>query len=85
MLYWGIVYFNAEVMIMPLYEYRCTACGQVFEKMMRWSEADRSPVCPNCQSPDTRKQISTFASLGASGGIGGGASGSSCGSAGRFS
>jgi putative FmdB family regulatory protein len=69
---------------MPLYEYRCKNCGKSFEKMMRWSEADRSPVCPNCQSQDTQKQISTFASLGSSSGSG--TSASSCGSGGgRFS
>lgn len=71
---------------MPLYEYRCKSCGEVFEKMMRWSEADRSPVCPNCQGVDTHKQISTFASHGtSSGGVSASTSGSSCGSSGRFS
>jgi putative FmdB family regulatory protein len=71
---------------MPLYEYRCKSCGEVFEKMMRWSEADRSPVCPNCQSADTHKQISTFASHGtSSSGVSASTAGSSCGSSGRFS
>jgi putative FmdB family regulatory protein len=47
---------------MPLYEYRCNTCGSSFEKMMRWSESGRVPVCPNCQSDDTSKKITTFAS-----------------------
>lgn len=68
---------------MPVYEYRCNHCGQVFEKMVRWSEADRLPECPACLSDDTRKQISSFASLG--GTRGGETSSSSCGSSGRFS
>jgi len=68
---------------MPLYEYRCNSCGQVFEKMVRWSEADRSHVCPHCLSQDTNKKISTFASPGSS--ISNAASSSGgCGSSGRF-
>ncbi len=70
---------------MPLYEYRCKTCGEVFEKMVRWSEADRSPVCPNCQSPDTQKKMSTIASFGSSANLSSGSAGSSCGSGGRFS
>lgn len=69
---------------MPLYEYRCNACGQVFEKMMRWSEADRTPLCPHCQSQDTKKKVSAFASLGGTSAASSSSS-SSCGSSGRFS
>ncbi len=69
---------------MPLYEYRCKACGHVFEKMVRWSESDRAPVCPNCNGQETQKQISSFASSGSSSGSFG-SGGSSCGSSGRFS
>lgn len=76
---------------MPLYEYRCKACGEVFEKMVRWSEADRSPVCPNCQSQDTQKKMSQIAAFGSSTNGSSAATGSSsaagssCGSSGRFS
>jgi putative FmdB family regulatory protein len=48
---------------MPLYEYLCKECGEEFEKMVRFSEANNSPACPSCQSQDTHKKISTFASL----------------------
>ncbi len=68
---------------MPLYEYRCKTCGEVFEKMVRWSEADRNPVCPKCQSQDTQKKMSQVASFGSSSSSTSG--GSSCGSSGRFS
>jgi putative FmdB family regulatory protein len=70
---------------MPLYEYRCKTCGQSFEKMIRFSEADHSPTCPACQSQDTQKKISTFASVGSSTGSGASTLSSSCGSSGRFS
>lgn len=69
---------------MPLYEYRCNDCGHHFEKMVPFSEANQRPQCPHCQSQETRKQLSTFASLGgaASPGLG---QGSSCASpSGRF-
>jgi putative FmdB family regulatory protein len=68
---------------MPLYEYRCKSCQTVFEKMVRWSEADRSPECPHCQGSDTQKKVSAFASM-SSGGTVSSSSSSSCGSSGGF-
>jgi putative FmdB family regulatory protein len=70
---------------MPVYEYHCNQCGEAFEKMVRFSEADRAPVCPKCGAPDTRKKISTVASLGNFSSSGGGSIGSNCGSQGGFS
>lgn len=66
---------------MPLYEYVCISCGQQFDKMMRFSDSNKSPVCPNCQSLETQKKLSLVASLGVSDSS---VSGSNCGSAGRF-
>jgi putative FmdB family regulatory protein len=71
---------------MPLYEYQCNNCGKNFEKMMRFSEANLLPVCPACQSQDTRKKISAVASFNASLGNNNlSSSGGSCGSRGGFS
>jgi len=72
---------------MPIYEYICRDCGQPFEKMVRLSETQTSPTCPSCGSPDTRKQLSTFASRGASsaGGSSYSSNSSSCSSSGGFS
>lgn len=50
---------------MPLYEYHCNECGSEFEKMVRFSEANQLPACPNCSSPQTRKKLSAVASFGA--------------------
>lgn len=69
---------------MPLYEYRCNECGETFEKMVRFSDADQIPVCPKCASPDTRKKVSAVASFG-SAPSSSGSSSSSCGSRGGFS
>jgi putative FmdB family regulatory protein len=49
---------------MPIYEYQCNDCDNKFEKMMRFSDADKNPVCPDCHSQNTKKKISSFASLG---------------------
>ena len=70
---------------MPIYEYQCKNCGSEFEKMVRFSEANKNPECPYCASGETHKKISLFASQGS--GIGGSSfsTGSSCGSSGGFS
>jgi len=49
---------------MPIYEYRCNECAEAFEKFLRFSEADRTPVCPKCQSQDTHKKLSRIGSFG---------------------
>ncbi len=51
---------------MPLYEYHCNTCGENFEKMVRFSEQEQAPECPECHSRDTRKRISLFAGTGLS-------------------
>ncbi len=71
---------------MPIYEYSCEECGETFEKMVRFSEADLAPACPKCASKETHKKLSTVASFGASlSGSVNTSSGSSCGSRGGFS
>jgi putative FmdB family regulatory protein len=67
----------------PLYEYRCTDCGRLFERLVRaWNEA---VDCPGCASATVEKQVSTFAFAGSADGggsaarMGGGAGGSCCG------
>jgi putative FmdB family regulatory protein len=67
---------------MPLYEFHCNQCGAEFEVMLRFSEADRRPACPQCQGEQTHKKLSTVASFGA---LSSGGSSSSCGSQGGFS
>jgi len=33
---------------MPLYEYECKVCGQIFEKAYKLDDADKTPACPYC-------------------------------------
>jgi putative FmdB family regulatory protein len=69
---------------MPLYEYQCSNCGDEFEKMVRFSEAEQNPTCPACGSLNTKKKLSSFASPGGSLGGTSVSDGSSCGSNGAF-
>jgi putative FmdB family regulatory protein len=48
---------------MPLYEFRCGQCGQRFEVLRPMAKADDPAPCPQCQSADTKRAISRFASF----------------------
>ncbi len=63
---------------MPLYEYHCNACGENFEKMVRFSDQELAPECPQCHSRDTRKRISLFSGAGLSSATSAYNSGSAC-------
>ena len=43
---------------MPLYEYRCEACGHQFEKIQRFSD-DPITVCPSCGGGPVDKLLSS--------------------------
>lgn len=43
---------------MPLYEYRCEACDQKFELLVR---ADTELKCPACRGTQLERQLSVFA------------------------
>ncbi len=65
---------------MPLYEYRCDACGERFEVLQRMGDGADGLTCPHCGGDAVARQLSTFASTaGGSGGGGFGASGGGCG------
>ena len=42
---------------MPIYEYRCPACGHEFEKLQRMSD-DPIRDCPECSGSQVKKLIS---------------------------
>ena len=73
---------------MPIYEYRCKACGVAFEELVF---GDKNPPCPACNSKRTEKLMSCcrhktgggggdYAAPSSSGGGGGcaGCSGGNC-------
>ena len=69
---------------MPIYEYVCMQCESHFEELVRNGE---EPPCPDCGAADVRRQLSSFAAVGAGKqptfrgpiGGGGGCCGGSCG------
>lgn len=46
---------------MPLFEYRCTQCGEHFERLVSFRAEQASTPCPKCGATETRKLFSTFA------------------------
>jgi putative FmdB family regulatory protein len=46
---------------MPIYEYRCEACGRVTSQLVLSPSQERSPACRACASPRTRRVMSRFA------------------------
>jgi putative FmdB family regulatory protein len=44
---------------MPLYDFRCRACGIEFEVLVRAGSA--APECPECHADDLERLLSTFA------------------------
>lgn len=42
---------------MPIYEYRCDACGHELEAMQKMSDAPLED-CPECGKPELKKQLS---------------------------
>lgn len=51
---------------MPLYDFRCTACQQTFELLVRSST---EPICPHCASAALERQVSLTAPQGTSAAI----------------
>ena len=45
---------------MPVYEYRCTSCGKLFEINCHLSEREQLAVCPQCSSREVQPVFSSF-------------------------
>jgi putative FmdB family regulatory protein len=43
---------------MPLHDFRCRGCGQLFEALVR---TGTTPMCPSCGSADLEQLLSSFA------------------------
>ena len=44
---------------MPIYEFRCLACHEIFEFIFTSSDDNREMICPHCQSEDLERLLST--------------------------
>ena len=68
---------------MPIHEFKCRKCGNIFEYLCMRSDDREHVVCPACGHDKTDIQLSAFAmSVGCGAAAGGGAS---CSSPGHFS
>ena len=47
---------------MPLYEYVCESCEHQFEAMQGLSAKPEDTTCPKCQTANSRRIMSSFAS-----------------------
>ncbi len=64
---------------MPIFEYRCEKCGNVFEEIVSGNR-DKKISCPACQSANTEKLMSAIGAI-SMGKSSAGPCGSSCSSA----
>jgi len=48
---------------MPIYEYRCGACGTEFEKRVARAEDSSTVPCPSCGENHLTPRFSTFAAV----------------------
>ncbi len=51
---------------MPIYEYHCDDCKEPFELFVRSVSAPVQAVCPKCGSEHAEKEVTAFATVGAS-------------------
>jgi putative FmdB family regulatory protein len=47
---------------MPIYEYRCAACGKRSSSLLP-SYSSPDPPCPHCGKSDLKRLVSTFATV----------------------
>jgi putative FmdB family regulatory protein len=66
---------------MPIYEYVCTKCNEIFSVFQSVNAGEKDTRCPKCGSNTAKKKISAFSCcsigggstpFGSSGGFGGG-------------
>ena len=48
---------------MPIYEFRCDGCGQVFEHLALTKKEEKQASCPECGGEDLSRVMSACASV----------------------
>ena len=66
---------------MPIYEYKCKNCGEIFEKFQSLGASNDNISCPKCNTPRPDRIFSAFSSSGIASSSG---SGIGCSSSGPF-
>jgi len=49
---------------MPIYEFKCKNCGNIFELLCFRSDDKEQAVCPSCNHKETEIMLSVFSSKG---------------------
>jgi putative FmdB family regulatory protein len=49
---------------MPIYEYRCSDCGQRFVRLQRMGAGSEGVICPHCSTTAVERLPSVFSSSG---------------------
>ena len=52
--------------IMPIYEFKCQSCDNVFESLRFPSDGDGDIACPSCGGKNNEKLLSAFACISSS-------------------
>ncbi len=58
----GWACFSKKGDAMPIYEFKCNHCGDVFEHLIFSSDGDET-ACPTCGGEDTCRLMSSFSSI----------------------
>jgi putative FmdB family regulatory protein len=45
---------------MPIYEFKCNKCGNIFEHLIFPSDEEDKVICPSCGQRDTSRLMSLF-------------------------
>jgi putative FmdB family regulatory protein len=69
---------SQETGIVPLYEFRCKKCDQVFERLCRPGANGKGLACPACGSRSLRRLMSVFSARVSGERTGSVASGANC-------
>ena len=52
---------------MPIYEYKCSKCGNCFEQLIFHSDDEKDLTCGKCGAKEINKVISSFSCIGKGG------------------
>jgi putative FmdB family regulatory protein len=52
-----------EILVMPIYEYECTNCGERFELLRSIADSDEEIKCPKCDKKSTKRVVSMFGTV----------------------
>lgn len=56
---------------MPIFEYKCSDCGEQFDDLDSIANRDKPHKCPACGSMKSERQLSVFCASSGEGGSGG--------------